>query len=209
MRKCSRNYKRTLILLLSIPLIVAIPVIKTNLNNRKVQEEQQIAAESERARIRDENVKAAEAKKPKSLNEVFEEELTVDNLINETNLRRQQNGLTPLKVDPRLNASATAKCNDMVDNKYFAHTSPGGVEPWHWITQEGINYAKAGENLLFVESVTHGKPVHAEFLDMWMESPSHRDAILDQSFTHIGIGICYQKAFISSKIYSVQHFTGY
>lgn len=205
---CRRNYKRTLILLLGVSLILAIPVIKTSLDNRRVQKEQLVTAEYERTRIREEKIKTTEAKKPKALKEIFEEELTVGNLVNETNSRRQQNGLRSLDIDSRLNESATSKCNDMITNKYFAHTSPSGVEPWYWITQEGVDYVKAGENLLFVESVTNDKLVHVEFLDMWMGSPSHRDAILDQSFIHIGIGICYQGGF-DSKIYAVQHFTGY
>lgn len=208
MKKHSRNYKRALILLLGISLIFAILVIKINLDNRRVQKEQQITAEYERARIREEEIKTAEAKKPKTLKEIFEEELTVDNLINETNLRRQQNGLQPLGVDPRLNASATSKCNDMIANKYFAHTSPSGVDPWHWFINEHISYLKAGENLLVDEDVEDGKLVQVEFLDMWMESPTHKELILDQEVTSIGIGICYQGGF-DPKIYAVQHFVGY
>ncbi len=80
--------------------------------------------------------------------------------------------------------------------------------PWFWIIQEGADYTKAGENLIFVESVTNNKSVHSEFLDMWMESPSHKAAILNPKYSYIGIGTCYDPSPFPTT-YAVQHFTGY
>lgn len=102
-------------------------------------------------------------------------------LVNITNTDRAKESLSPLTVNPQLVAIAQMKANDMAEKGYFAHTSPEGVEPWHWFREGEYAYQYAGENLAvnFADS--------EEVSAAWMASPTHRENILDGRFTEIGI----------------------
>ena len=86
-----------------------------------------------------------------------------------------------LKINSVLEKAAKLKANDMANRGYFAHDSPDGHTPWYWFDQVGYNYSYAGENLAvnFSDSV--------EVNQAWMSSPGHRDNILNNNFTEIGI----------------------
>lgn len=98
-----------------------------------------------------------------------------------TNGDRAAHQLSTLKVNPVLVAAAQAKADDMAAKGYFAHTAPDGTDPWHWFEKVGYKYAYAGENLAIDFS---------DSLDVeraWMNSPTHRENILNEHFTEIGI----------------------
>ena len=86
-----------------------------------------------------------------------------------------------LKINSILEKAAQLKANDMASRGYFAHDSPDGHSPWYWFDQVGYNYSYAGENLAvnFSDSV--------EVNQAWMNSPGHRDNILNNNFSEIGI----------------------
>ena len=94
---------------------------------------------------------------------------------------RAQNGLGQLTINPVLVEAAQAKANDMASRGYFAHTSPEGVDPWHWFEEAGYSFAYAGENLAMDFSDS------SDVNTAWMNSPTHRGNILDPHFTEIGI----------------------
>lgn len=96
---------------------------------------------------------------------------------------REANNLPPLKHNDLLQKAAELKAQDMATLGYFAHTSPAGVTPWHWLDVVGYNYTMAGENLAvnFYES--------GDVDQAWMNSPTHRANILKDGFTEIGIGV--------------------
>lgn len=97
------------------------------------------------------------------------------------NQDRAQNDLATLTVNPVLVAAAQAKANDMAEKGYFAHTSPEGVDPWHWFKEADYRFDYAGENLA-VDFSDSGDVNTA-----WMNSPTHRENILGPHFTEIGI----------------------
>lgn len=97
------------------------------------------------------------------------------------NADRTEYGLDTLRVSPVLVAVAQAKANDMASKGYFAHTSPEGIDPWHWFESEGYAYKAAGENLA-IDFSDSGDVERA-----WMNSPTHRDNILNDRYTEIGI----------------------
>ncbi|MBI2030117.1 hypothetical protein HYT05_00680 [Candidatus Kaiserbacteria bacterium] len=100
-----------------------------------------------------------------------------------TNGDRASHQLQTLKVNPVLVAAAQAKADDMAAKGYFAHTAPDGTDPWHWFEKVGYEYAYAGENLAIDFS---------DSLDVeraWMNSPTHRENILNEHFTEIGIAV--------------------
>ncbi len=109
--------------------------------------------------------------------------LTADNLLYLTNQDRAQNGMKPLRPSLKLAKAAEEKARDMIKNNYFAHTSPSGLEPWHFITSQNFQYIFAGENL----AINYTNPYELE-ADL-MNSKSHRENILSPIFTDTGIAI--------------------
>ena len=99
------------------------------------------------------------------------------------NQTRQAIGLQPLKENTKLDQAAQLKAQNMVQNQYFAHTSPTGVTPWFWFSKAGYNYKYAGENLAigFFES--------QEVFNAWLNSPSHKANILNPNYKEMGTAV--------------------
>lgn len=104
-------------------------------------------------------------------------------LIEETNENRTNNKENILKENALLSQAARMKAEDMAQKGYFSHISPEGIDPWFWIKQVGYSYEYAGENLAMDFSDSQ------DVIDAWMESPLHRENILGENFTEIGIGV--------------------
>lgn len=102
-------------------------------------------------------------------------------LIEQTNEKRVDEHLATLAVDPKLEAAARSKAEDMAASGYFAHNTPDGRTPWWFIDRTGYRYDAAGENLAvnFTES--------SDVTEAWMHSPLHRANIVNGRFTEIGI----------------------
>ena len=102
-------------------------------------------------------------------------------LVDLANRDRESKKLPPLKINPVLTAAAQAKADDMAARGYFAHVAPDGKEPWYWFEKVGYQYEYAGENLAidFADSI--------DVQRAWMNSPTHRDNILNGRFTEVGI----------------------
>jgi uncharacterized protein YkwD len=113
----------------------------------------------------------------------FFADLTKTSLISLTNQARESLGFSGLKESQVLNQAAFLKAQDMLNNDYFSHNSPQGVTPWHWFETAGYNYKYAGENLAigFIESTDVNRA--------WLDSPSHRQNILNPSYKEIGIAV--------------------
>ena len=104
-------------------------------------------------------------------------------LVDETNSNRVADAMPSLKVSPLLEVAARQKADDMAKNGYFAHTSPSGITSWYWFQKAGYKFAYAGENLAINFSDSK------DIINAWMNSPLHRENILNSHFTEIGIGI--------------------
>lgn len=104
-------------------------------------------------------------------------------LIKLTNVKRQALGLAPVTEDPRLDAAALAKAENMFAENYWAHYSPSGKDPWGFIQKAGYQFTNAGENLArnFYSST--------EVVDAWMASSTHRDNIVNPKYKNIGIAV--------------------
>lgn len=117
-----------------------------------------------------------------------------------TNTNRVADALSPLKPNALLELAAQEKANDMAANGYFAHTSPSGLTPWYWFQKVGYNFTYAGENLAvnFTDS--------EDVINAWMNSPSHRENILNGNFTEIGIATAQGTYNGKSAVFAVQLF---
>lgn len=109
--------------------------------------------------------------------------ISPEEVIRLTNAERVNNGLAPLSTNSTLSQAALAKGNDMLSKGYWAHFAPDGTSPWGFFLSFGYKYKYAGENLArdFADA---GTAVSA-----WMNSPSHRENILNPNYKDIGIGV--------------------
>lgn len=103
-------------------------------------------------------------------------------VVDLVNKERQAAGLPALKTDALLTKVAVAKAKDMDANNYFSHTSPTYGSPFDMMTQFGVKYSYAGEN------IASGQRTPADVMKDWMNSPGHRENILKKNFTKIGVG---------------------
>ncbi len=104
-------------------------------------------------------------------------------LLSETNNERTSRSISPLKSNEQLNQAAQAKAEDMKTKNYWSHNTPEGNQPWIFIDTIGYSYQKAGENLAYGFSSSNAT------VSGWMQSPSHRENLLDNEFTEVGFGI--------------------
>ena len=102
-------------------------------------------------------------------------------LVDLANQDRTANGEPSLKRNDQLDQAATLKAQDMATNQYFAHTSPSGVTPWYWFGKVGYYFTYAGENL----AIDFSESTDVE--NAWLNSPKHKENIMSNNFTEIGI----------------------
>jgi uncharacterized protein YkwD len=100
-------------------------------------------------------------------------------LINAT---RTQAGLPALKVNATLTASATAYARLMADRNFFSHDGIDGSSPQSRIKASGYAGRFKGEAL------AAGQASPQSALNTWLNSPSHRDILMDKAAVEVGIG---------------------
>jgi hypothetical protein len=121
-------------------------------------------------------------------------------LVKMTNEERQIVGAPTLTVNSELSRAAELKARDMVQNNYFAHTSPQGKSPWYWFDLVGYNYEYAGENLAV--GYLDAKEVHRA----WIGSSTHRENIVNSRYREVGIAVVESNDMGRSTFYVVQMF---
>lgn len=104
-------------------------------------------------------------------------------VIRLTNAQRAANGLPSVTQNSKLDSAALAKGNDMLAKGYWAHFAPDGTSPWSFFLNFGYKYQYAGENLARDFSNAN------DAVNAWMNSPSHRENILNAKYKEIGIGV--------------------
>ena len=105
-----------------------------------------------------------------------------EQVVKLTNEKRRANGLSELKLNWELSRVARYKSQDMHDNKYFSHTSPVYGTPFKMMSDFGISYRAAGENIAM------GQTTPQAVVNAWWNSEGHRANILNASYTQIGVG---------------------
>ncbi|WP_371381356.1 CAP domain-containing protein [Sporomusa aerivorans] len=112
------------------------------------------------------------------------------------NQDRASNGLSALKSNSQLTKLAENYAGDMINRGYFSHYNPEGQSPFDRMTNAGISYKTAGENLAINTSVTAAEKA-------FMNSSGHRANILNSTYTDVGIGVMHSP---SGSVYVVQEF---
>lgn len=127
-----------------------------------------------------------------------EHEKWVKEVITLINEERKKQGLQVLIEDKSLNQLAVIKVQDMLERNYFEHKSPYYGNPWDMASLFDYEFSSFGENI--ARYLTSPK----EVCKAWLSSQKHRDNILNQSYTHIGVGI---KQDNNGRYYWVQMFS--
>jgi uncharacterized protein YkwD len=104
------------------------------------------------------------------------------------NEQRAEHGLPVLEYETRLQTAAQRHAKDMVERRFFAHETPEGLGPEDRALNAGYptKHYSSGENLAWGTGL-EASPV--EIMDGWMHSPGHRDNILRDAFTQMGVGV--------------------
>jgi hypothetical protein len=113
----------------------------------------------------------------------FATNIDVNQVLLATNEERARLGLAPLQINEKLNQAAMAKAQHMFSEQYWAHSSPDGIQPWAFIKNAGYVYKYAGENLARDFDGTE------EMMSAWMNSPTHKENIVNANFTQIGLAV--------------------
>lgn len=98
------------------------------------------------------------------------------------NKARTNAGLPKLSADATLFKVARLKAQDMVKHSYFSHNSPTYGSPFKMMKTYGVSYKVAGENIA-------GNPSLQDAVTAWLNSPTHKQNILSNSYNYIGIGV--------------------
>lgn len=107
-----------------------------------------------------------------------EEQLFVG-LINQY---RQQNGLSALSIDTRLQDAAAWMSTDMGVNNYFSHTDSLGRDPFQRMNAFGYTY-----NTWRGENIAAGTSSAQVAFDLWKGSPGHNANMLNPNYKVMGI----------------------
>jgi uncharacterized protein YkwD len=127
--------------------------------------------------------------------------LTQAGIIQWSNFQREKYGLPPLKENAKLDSSAEIKVEDMLENQYFAHSSLSGVGVKELAERVGYEFIAIGENLAL------GNFQNDEaLLQAWMDSPGHRENILNIQYQEIGVAVIKGVFKGQTTWLAVQHF---
>ena len=120
-------------------------------------------------------------------------------LINEayviTNNDRSLVGVSSLTLDSSLVEAASIRAKELSDS--FSHTRPNGSSCFTVLSELGISYGTAGENIAV------GYSSSQSVMEGWRSSSGHYQNIISSKFKKIGIGV----NIINNQYYWVQIFS--
>jgi uncharacterized protein YkwD len=99
------------------------------------------------------------------------------------NRNRRTAGCDPITLDRRLIEAANRHAADMARRDYFDHESPRGDRAGDRVTDAGYVWRRYGEN------IAKGQDSPYEVMTDWMNSPGHRENILDCQLDQMGVGL--------------------
>lgn len=129
----------------------------------------------------------------------IQSENTYTDLINEvyeiTNNYRSLVGVPSLTLDSSLVTAASIRAKELSDS--FSHTRPNGSSCFTVLSELGISYGTAGEN------IAAGYSSSQSVMEGWRSSSGHYQNIISSKFKKIGIGV----NIINNQYYWVQMFS--
>ncbi len=109
-----------------------------------------------------------------------------NDLMIRINGARKAAGLAPVTLDGRLATIALSRSQDMANNQYFSHTTPTGTNFMTMLKNSNIGFRTAGE---IIHNNNYSQAESSlQAYNAFMNSPPHREIIMDPRFTLIGVG---------------------
>ena len=109
----------------------------------------------------------------------------IDEVVALTNEYRAEYGLEPLTLNTELSNSAQTHSEDMAHNDFFSHEGSNGSDVSTRTESAGYESSYVGEN------IAAGYTTAEQVVNGWMDSPGHRENILNPNYTEIGVGYYY------------------
>ena len=129
----------------------------------------------------------------------IQSENTYTDIINEvyeiTNNYRSLVGVSSLTLDSSLVEAASIRVKELSDS--FSHTRPNGSSCFTVLSELGISYGTAGEN------IAAGYSSPQSVMEGWRSSSGHYQNIISSKFKKIGIGV----NIVNNQYYWVQIFS--
>lgn len=107
----------------------------------------------------------------------------VARIVELVNAERAEAGCSPVALNSTLTKAAQDHSADMAAHNTMSHTGSDGSDPGSRITAAGYQWSAYGEN------VAYGYATPEQVMDGWMNSPGHRENILNCSYKEIGVGL--------------------
>ncbi len=102
------------------------------------------------------------------------------------NHERANHGVPALVMRSDLCGVARGHSQEMAEYNYLNHENIAGMSAADRLTNAGIAWRTCGENIAYNSG--YADPA-ARAVVSWMESPGHRQNILNEAFTHTGVGV--------------------
>ena len=119
-----------------------------------------------------------------------------DEVFRLTNAERLKAGLPALSGMPALTLTAVVRAKETI--RSFSHDRPDGSDCFTAFDENYVQYTMAGENIAM------GQRTPSEVVSGWMNSPGHRENILNEDFGHLGVGVALDSG---GRLYWSQNFT--
>jgi uncharacterized protein YkwD len=115
-------------------------------------------------------------------------------VIEAVNMERAKMGLAPLSAQIDLETSAQKHAEDMKARDFFSHENPDGIRSQGRIKATGYGVINAQEcrcsyKVFLGENLAKGQTSVSQVIEEWMNSPSHREAMLSRDYDEIGVGL--------------------
>lgn len=122
----------------------------------------------------------------------------VEQILYYVNIERSKSGLNKVSLgDNTMQAAAEIRAVEISND--FSHTRPDGRNYYTVCQDLELDYLNFGENLLR----SNDPDITAKYMvELWMDSKSHREIIMNPIYEYMDIGVFYKDGYI----YVAQHF---
>lgn len=114
--------------------------------------------------------------------------LNADRILELVNIERKKVNVAPLVIDTGLVNTAQSRADDMSSRNYFSHNDPITGENMVNILKQQKQCVYASENIVWIK-YPNTLEDNQESIDTWLNSPAHKEAMLDPKYTITGVGV--------------------